>query len=395
MKEILIVGGGFAGLWAALAAAREIAEAGAEAEIAVRVVSRDRFLTNRPRLYEASSDGYRVPLEPTLGPVGVALDEAEVTAIDTSAHEVSIQKPDGTKVKLPYDRLIMAAGSIGTLPPIEGLDQHAFSIDDYAAAMALDRHLEALVAKPGSDTFVILGSGFTGIELATELRNRIAATADPEAAERARVVLVEQADRVAPELGDNPRSLIEDALVQSGVEVRLRETVERVEADNIVLGSGERIASCTLIVTVGPRASPLNEAFGVALDPSGRAPCDDMLRVIGVPDTYMAGDVAMAHVDDEHVALMSCQHAITMGKFAGFNAARDLLGLALRPYRQIRYVTCLDLGRGGAVFTTGWDREVQMHGDEAKQLKRTIVSERIIPPTGEREAILAAAALDG
>ncbi len=91
---------------------------------------------------------------------------------------------------------------------------------------------------------------------------------------------------------------------------------------------------------------------------------------------------------------MSCQHALTMGRFAGYNTARDLLGLPLRAYRQPRYVTCLDLGSWGAVFTTGWDRQVEMTRGEAKRLKIKINTQRIYPPTGDRAAILAAAALD-
>jgi len=79
-----------------------------------------------------------------------------------------------------------------------------------------------------------------------------------------------------------------------------------------------------------------------------------------------------------------------MGKFAGYNAARDLLGLPLRPYRQPVYLTCVDLGRSGAVFTTGWDRQIQMSGDDAKNLKRQIHTEWIYPPVGTRQEILAA-----
>ena len=91
---------------------------------------------------------------------------------------------------------------------------------------------------------------------------------------------------------------------------------------------------------------------------------------------------------------MSCQHALRMGRFAGHNAACELLSLPLQPYRQPRYVTCLDLGASGAVFTAGWQREVRMTGAEAKELKRSINGELIYPPRGGRAALLAAATLD-
>jgi NADH dehydrogenase len=118
------------------------------------------------------------------------------------------------------------------------------------------------------------------------------------------------------------------------------------------------------------------------------------LHVRDIPDVFAAGDVARAYTDDSHVALMSCQHAMPMGRFAGYNAARELMLLPLQPYRQPDYVTCLDLGAAGAVFTRGWDREIVLRDDAAKSKKRMINTERIYPPTGERDAILAMAAID-
>ncbi|HEY9568985.1 MAG TPA: hypothetical protein VIR38_12905, partial [Thalassobaculum sp.] len=86
----------------------------------------------------------------------------------------------------------------------------------------------------------------------------------------------------------------------------------------------------------------------------------------------------------------SCQHALQTGRLAGENAARDLLGLPLQPYAQLRYVTCLDLGRSGAVLTQGWDRAVAQTGAEAKALKQRINREIIYPPTGAAGAALLA-----
>ena len=92
--------------------------------------------------------------------------------------------------------------------------------------------------------------------------------------------------------------------------------------------------------------------------------------------------------------MFSCQHALRLGKVAGENAARDLLALPLVPYRQTRYVTCLDLGRSGAVLTQGWDRVPQKTGDEAKAVKTQINRVRIYPPKGSRAEILAASEID-
>jgi NADH:ubiquinone reductase (H+-translocating) len=146
-----------------------------------------------------------------------------------------------------------------------------------------------------------------------------------------------------------------------------------------------------VVVTTGMRASPLAETVnGAERDGLGRLVVDRMLRVQGVPNVFAAGDVARAFVDESHLALMSCQHALSMGRAAGRNVARDVLGLELEPYSAPSYVTCLDLGAWGAVFTRGWDRDVQMTGSEAKALKRQINTVRIYPPRGTREEILAA-----
>ena len=397
MNKILIVGGGFAGLWAALAAKREIEEAREGNGTSVTLVSRDGYLTVRPRLYERDPETLRTPLRPVLDPVGVALVEATVTAIDAERHTVSATAASGGQIVLSYDRLVLATGSALHSPPIPGIAENSWNIDTYDAALAFDRHLRTVTANPGTpgnDTFVIIGGGFTGIELAMEMRCRIAVHAGEAAAAAARVILVDRSDVIGRNLGDNPRPFIAEALRSASVETRTGTRVARIASDSVVLGDGERIGAATVVVTAGLRASALAQLLGTERDEIGRLAVDEALRVRGVPDVYATGDIARAYADDDRLALMSCQHALTMGRFAGYNTARDLLGLPLRAYRQPRYVTCLDLGSWGAVFTTGWDRRVELTRDEAKQLKHQINSQRIYPPTGDCAAILAAAALD-
>jgi NADH dehydrogenase len=391
-KQIVVVGGGFAGMWAALAAARE-AESTADC-IAITVVSRDEYLTMRPRLYERDPARLREPLRPILDSVNVSLRLGTVRDIDAPGHRIDVVNPAGADEWITYDRLILATGSHMVPPPIPGLAAHSWNVDTHAAAMDLDGHLRALAAKPdtpGGDTVIIIGGGFTGIELACEMRSRLAVHGGNAAAARARIMLVEQADVVGPDLGANPRPLIKAALTAAGIEVRLKTQVTAIFADAAEFSTGERIASATTIVATGLRASPLSAVLAVEHDALGRLPVDDYLRVQGTDGIYACGDVALALVDDDNFALMSCQHAMPMGRFAGHNAACDLFGRPLRPYRQPRYVTCLDLGPAGAVFTAGWQREVRMTGTEAKQLKQKINSEVIYPPKGGRNALLAAA----
>ena len=103
----------------------------------------------------------------------------------------------------------------------------------------------------------------------------------------------------------------------------------------------------------------------------------------------------MVAADDKgNIAAMSCQHALSLGRVSGHNAAAELVGLPMHPYSQSKYVTCLDLGAWGAVYTEGWDREVCMERKEAKELKQTINTQWIYPPEADRDAAFAVAAPD-
>ena len=391
MSGLLIVGGGYAGLWAAIAAARRAEDAGKSLEI--RLINKEPYLTHRPRLYECKPEDMRSPLEPILSPIGVELTIGTVREIDPTQKTVLVDDAGGDRRKMNYDALVLAAGSVLRPPPWSVRGGRTWSIDTIQEAMELDAHLAALADQPGPETVAIIGAGFTGIELATEMRVRLAAHLGDVRAEAATVILLDAAATVSEELGAGPRPYILAALESARVDVRLNAVVEHIEDNDIVLAGNNRIRAETIIVTNGPQANRLAAGLGVKTDQDGRLPVDETLAVKGLAYLYAAGDVARANTDAEHVALMSCQHAMPMGRFAGHNAAAALLGLPKLPYGQERYVTCLDLGPWGAVFTNGWQREVVAIEDEAKARKRFINGEVIYPPSGDREAILAAGAI--
>ena len=134
--------------------------------------------------------------------------------------------------------------------------------------------------------------------------------------------------------------------------------VAAIDERAVTLSSGAVLAAATVVWSAGMRANPLTAEFGVDRDRLGRLPVDDYLRVGGVPAVFAAGDVAVAKMDDEHVSVMSCQHSRPMGRWAGYNVVGDLLGEPMKPLRIPWYVTVLDLGPAGAVYTEGWDRRV-------------------------------------
>jgi NADH dehydrogenase len=175
--------------------------------------------------------------------------------------------------------------------------------------------------------------------------------------------------------------------------MRLGIEVAAVDREGVVLKSGERIPAATVVWCAGMRANPLTKLFPAERDHFGRLPADEFMRVRGVEGVFAAGDSAVAMLDETHPSVMSCQHGRPMGRFAGHNVVCDLFGLPRLPLRIDWYVTVLDLGPWGAVYTEGWDRQVVAKGAAAKKTKQVINCERIYPPQNrDRAAILAAAA---
>ena len=163
-------------------------------------------------------------------------------------------------------------------------------------------------------------------------------------------------------MGASARPVIERALSDNGVETRTGVSVARSASAACLLSSGEQLPAATVVWCAGMRASPLTEQLPVARDRLGRVAVDDYLRVIGVPAVFAAGDVAAARMDDEHLSVMSCQHGRPMGRYAGYNVISDLFDEPMLALRIPWYVTVLDLGPAGAVYTEGWDRVVVSNG---------------------------------
>ncbi|WP_242891932.1 NAD(P)/FAD-dependent oxidoreductase [Actinomadura litoris] len=386
MPDVLILGGGFAAVWSAAAATRLLREEGAERS--VTVVAPDDHMVIRPRLYQADPGAMRVPLDDVLGPIGVERVRGLATAVHTDRSAVTVRGRDGSVTELSYQRLVLATGSALAKPDLPGAE-HLHNVDTVQAAIALDEHLHALPEGPGRRTAVVIGAGFTGLEVATELAGRMRAPGVAgDAADGVRVVLVERADVLGPDLGPGPRPVITSALEELGVEVRLGASVTEVTPNGVVLGDGTSIPASTVVWTAGVQASPLTRDVPAERDRIGRLVTDAYLRVPGVPGVYAAGDTAAAPVEDGNVTMPSCQHATPLGRHAGHNAAADLLGLTPAEFAPDPYVTCLDLGAAGAVFTTGFERTVESTGETAKARKRAVNEEWIYPPVHDAEALL-------
>lgn len=392
--KLVIIGAGFAGMYAALSAARlrDIQGTSPE-ELQIALVAPQPTLVVRPRLYEPKPETLTAPLLDVLNAIDVVYVQGSAETIDTKSRTVQIVTAKGARKTLPYDRLVVATGSRLFRPNIPGLAEHGFSVDSLDDAVALDKHLHGLAKRPavnGRNTVVVAGGGFTGIEAATEMPARLRAILGQDA--KIRVIIVERNAAIAPDMGEGARPVIEDALKNLGVETRIGVGVTSLDGSSVTLSDGERIETNTVIWAAGIRAAPLTAQVPAERDNFGRLLVDGCLRVPSVPGVFATGDAARAASDDVgNYALMSCQHATRMGAFAGNNAAAELLKVPTRPYHQKAYVTCLDLGEAGALFTRGWDRKVELVGDVAKKTKREINTVWIYPPKAERAAALASA----
>jgi NADH dehydrogenase len=365
-KRIVIVGGGFAGVNAAVGAVDTLGAA--QDRIAVELVSPTPFWVIKPRLYESDLAGVRVPLAGVLDPLGVVHHQAHVTAIDTAERQVVLD--DGTERR--YRQLVLAAGSRLALP--EGRVVHC--VDSYDQALELRRTIEALVERERRPRAVVVGGGFTGIEVATEL------------ARHADVTIVASPE-LAPGYGPRGRAQISQALASMSVEVRTGVRVSDVSGDGVSLADGDVISADVVVWATGPTASELTEQVPGERDSAGRLLVDEHLRTAAA-GVWAAGDAACAMVDATNSSVMSCQHAGPTGRRAGENAAAVALGRAPQRYRQPLYLTCLALGDYGALLTCGFDRDtILATRQEGAALKHAINHGAIYPPDGgDRKAML-------
>ncbi|MBI6634901.1 NAD(P)/FAD-dependent oxidoreductase [Pseudomonas paralactis] len=390
-QHILIIGAGFGGVWSALSAAR-LLDKHDRNDVHISLLAPQAQLRIRPRFYEPDVHAMQAPLGQLLSAVGVTFVQGAADSIDTNARQVTYRNAAGTPATLTYDRLVLAAGSRLNRPSMDGI-QHVFDVDQIEDATRLEAHIKALKNLPDSparNTVVVAGGGFTGIETATEMPARLRAALGDAA--DIRVIVVDRGPQIAASMGDGIRPAIIEASQALGLEWVLNTSVASVDAGGVTLADGQRIESSTVIWTIGFRANPLTEQVDGTRDPQGRLHVDASLRVKGQPAVYAAGDMAYAATDElGNFAAMSCQHAIALGRYAGNNVAADLIGVAPMTYSQPKYVTCLDLGAWGAVYTEGWDRQLKLVGQEAKELKQQINSVWIYPPAADRKVALAAA----
>lgn len=391
-QQILIIGAGFGGMWTALSATR-LFDIHGHHDAEVTVLAPQAELRVRPRFYEPDAHQLVAPIDELFEGVGVKFIKGTAEVIDIRQKSVGYIDTSGTPQVLGYDKLVLASGSRLAMPNTQGVAEYAFDVDQIEQAVRLENHLKSLAGLPdskGRNTVVVAGGGFTGIETATEMPARLRVILGEHA--DLEVIIVDRSEKVGASMGDEISQSIAEACDELGVKWRLKSSVVAVDENGVTLDDGQRIDAKTVVWTTGVRASSLTEQIPGERDYLGRLHVDSHLKVIGQQDIFATGDVAYAATDDlGNHALMTCQHAIVLGRHAGNNVAAQILGVDPISYSQPKYVTCLDLGGWGAVYTEGWDRQVKLTRQEGKSLKTQINTVWIYPPIANRDAAWAAA----
>ncbi|MFG3027475.1 FAD-dependent oxidoreductase [Streptomyces sp. NPDC048253] len=358
--RIVIVGAGFAGYRTARTLARA---AGGRADITLlNPTDYFLYLPLLPQVAAGILEPRRVTvsLSGTLREVRPVLGEAE--HVDLDARTVHYTNPEGDEGTLGYDRLVLAAGSVNKLLPIPGVAEHAHGFRGLPEALYLRDHLTRQVELAASGmnadectarcTFVVVGAGYTGTEVAAQgqLFTDALVRAHPmRRGIRPRWLLLDLASRVLPELDERLSRTADRVLRERGVDVRMGTSVKEATRDGVLLTDGEFVDTRTLAWCVGVRPDPLAESLGLPLE-RGRLLVEPTLQVPGRPEVFACGDAA-AVPDLERpgeYTPMTAQHAWRQGKVAGQNVAASLMegggAAGLRPYRHKDLGFVVDLG---------------------------------------------------
>ncbi len=361
--RILIIGGGYVGLYTALGLRRRLGPGEAE----ITLVSPESFMLYQPFLPEAASGSIEprhvvVPLRPVLK--GTRLITGRVTGLDHSSRTARVEPTAGEPFDLPYDQVVVAVGSVSRVQPVPGLVENGIGFKTVAEAIDLrNRVLAAMDAAESSDdpairrrvlTFVFVGGGYAGIEAMAELEDmaryasRYYGRVRPD---DMRWVLVEVASHILPELTEDLGSYTLEQLRERGFRVHLGTSLESVSEGSVTLSDGTEYESNTVVWTAGVRPNPILTRYGLPLDDRGRVVADEFLRVRGMAGAWTAGDAAaVPDLVEGGLTPPTAQHALRQARRLAMNVAAGIRGDPPSPfrYRNLGALASLGLYKGVA-----------------------------------------------
>lgn len=357
--QVVVVGGGFAGLWAA----RGLAWDGG---VDVTLVDRNNYHTFMPLLYQVAAaelepEQIAYPLRGVFRKFrNVRVVQANVTGLD---REKGVLQTDGPE--LEFDYLVLATGSVTTFFGVEGAEQNSFRLKSLEQAIALRNHIlsrfELAANEPDAEkrkrllTFAIIGGGPTGVEYSGALVEliRVPLARDFPAIDprEAKVVLLEAAPGLLNGFPDELRTYAAQRLTGMGVEVRLGATVAGIDADQIRFADGTSLPTETVVWTAGVRGRPEVPGLLGDLGPQGRIKVLETLQLGGDDRIFLAGDVGFPGVDKP--VPMVAPMAVQQGQLVAANILRAIKGKPLQPFRPKDKGSMATIGRQAAVVRIG------------------------------------------
>lgn len=356
LPRVVVVGGGFAGYHAAKSLCAHL---GGAAEIVV--VNPSDYFLYLPLLPEVAAgllDPRRVTVSipDTLPHVQLVLGQAD--SVDLAGRSVGYVDPEGRRGTVPYDRLLLTTGSVNRLLPVPGVIEHAHGFRDIAEALYLRDHItrqveladatEDAAERAARLTFVVVGAGYTGTEVAAQgvlLTDALLRRHPRLAAHRPRWLLVDTAARVLPSLDVHLSATADRVLRARGVEIRTGTSVAEADAVGVRLSNGDEVPTRSLVWCVGVRPESLVDALDRPLR-DGRLVVDEFLALAGSPEVFACGDVAAVPdlTRPGEITPMTAQHAQRQGTRAAKNIAASLGRGRRRAYRHHDLGFIVDLG---------------------------------------------------
>src|SRR6266516_4867671 len=347
-KRVLVLGGGFGGMYTARRLERRLPQG--EAEIVL--INPENYMLYTPLLPEAAAGTIEprhvvVPLRQALGR-RVRLRVGTLRGVDLERRTCVYAAADGVERTLAWDRLVVALGSVSRVFPIPGLARYAHGFKTLAEGIYLRNHvLEQLeLADAATDpeerrtrlTFVVVGAGYAGTELIAELRalvQRALRLYPGLRQEDTRWILADIAPNVLPELGGRLSDRALEVLRGRGIELRLKTTVAEVGPDWVRFENGDWVATSTFVWTAGVTPDPLAGKLGLPTDERGRIVVDGTLTVKGHPEVFALGDAAAVPIAGrgDATAPPTAQHALREAWACGDNVAASLGHGTPRPFR--------------------------------------------------------------
>ncbi|MFF8900999.1 NAD(P)/FAD-dependent oxidoreductase [Streptomyces lydicus] len=353
----MIVGAGFAGYNCARALSRQAK--GAAEIVLINPLDYFLYVPLLPEVAAAILEPRRVAVSLTGTLPGVRLVLGHAQDIDLDARRVTYTDPEEREGSLTYDRLVLTVGSVNKLLPIPGVTEHAHGFRGMPEALYLRDHMVRQVELAGATddpaeraartTFVVVGAGYTGTEVAAHgvlfTESLARENAGLQDGPRPRWLLVDVADRLLPGLDERLSRTADRVLRGRGVDIRTRTSVKEATSEGVLLDDGEFIASRSLIWCVGVRPDPLVDGLGLPTD-KGRLCVDAYLTVPGHPEVFACGDAAAVPdlTRPGEVTPMTAQHAQRQGKVAAHNVAASCGHGSPRAYEHRDLGFMVDLG---------------------------------------------------